>query len=263
MSTWMSRVGGIRNVTPGSQLLLSVSGNRVPTASMTSASPASRFAGGEPQKPIMPSSWGWPGGRTPVPIRLWTTGRPGELGEARDRRRGPPRPSAGQQDGSPGPRAARRRSPRRSRGSGPAAPRATRARPRHRGPRRGCPSGPTRARDPACPRAPVSHARARIARHLVRATDAPGALHERLVDRYLVGVAAEVELLVRAASLVVGRHVARRSRPAGSSRRPPSRRRSPRWSCPARRGGAGRPAGRLLGRARLPHARRPARGAPS
>ena len=54
----MSRVGGIRNVTPGSQLLLSVSGNRVPTARMTSASDASRLAVGEPQKPMIPRSWG-------------------------------------------------------------------------------------------------------------------------------------------------------------------------------------------------------------
>ena len=47
----MSRVGGIAKVTPGSQLLLSVSGKRVPTARMTSASAASRLAVGEPQKP--------------------------------------------------------------------------------------------------------------------------------------------------------------------------------------------------------------------
>ena len=54
----MRRVGGIVKVTPGSQLLLSVSGKRVPTARITSALDASRFAAGEPQKPIMPSSCG-------------------------------------------------------------------------------------------------------------------------------------------------------------------------------------------------------------
>ena len=54
----MSRVGGILNVTPGSQLLLSVSGNRVPTARITSASDASLLADGDPQNPIIPRSWG-------------------------------------------------------------------------------------------------------------------------------------------------------------------------------------------------------------
>ena len=43
--------------------------------------------------------------------------------------------------------------------------------------------------------------------HLVRAPNAPSSLDEWLVDRELIGVAALVELLVRAASLVVGRDV--------------------------------------------------------
>ena len=72
----MSRVGGMSKVTPGSQLLLSVSGNRVPTARITSASAASRLAAGDPQNPTIPTSCGWSGGSTPVPMSVCATGRP-------------------------------------------------------------------------------------------------------------------------------------------------------------------------------------------
>ena len=96
----MRRVGGIRKVTPGSQLLLSVSGKRVPTARMTSASDASRLAAGEPQKPIIPRSCGWSGGRTPVPISVWTTGSRSTPRVAGPRR--PPDASRRRPGGRPG-----------------------------------------------------------------------------------------------------------------------------------------------------------------
>ena len=50
--------------------------NLVPMARMTSASAASRFAAGEPQNPVMPTSCGWSGGNTPVPMSVCATGRP-------------------------------------------------------------------------------------------------------------------------------------------------------------------------------------------
>ena len=100
-------------------------------------------------------------------------------------------------------------------------------------------------------------------RHLVRPTDAPGALHERLVDRHLVRVAAEVELLVRAAPLVVRRDVPgdhdQRDRVEGRRR---DARRRVRHARPdmdeERRRDARSPA-----RTRPPRAPPPARGAPS
>ena len=46
------------------------------------------------------------------------------------------------------------------------------------------------------------------ARDLIRAAHAPRTLHERFVDRDLVGVSAEVELLVWASTLVIAGHVA-------------------------------------------------------
>ena len=45
-------------------------------------------------------------------------------------------------------------------------------------------------------------------RHLVGSTHPPAPLHEGLIDRDLVGVATEVELLVRPTALVIGGHVA-------------------------------------------------------
>ena len=185
-----------------------------------------------------------------------------ELGQTRDGRPSASRASAGQQDRSPGPAQLGR-----NRRGGLVA----QGRPRHG--RRGHHLGIEHlaedvhrhrhehgTRPPGerhVPR-PRQHAR-----NLVRATDAPGALHERLVDRYLVGVAAEVELLVWAASLVVRRHVPgdHHQRDRVERRRRDARRRV--RHARARRGRAGRPAGRSPWRARLPHARRPARGAPS
>ena len=163
MSTWISRVGGIRNVTPGSQLLLSVSGKRVPTASMTSASAASRLAAGEPQNPIIPRSCGWSGGRTPVPISVWTTGMPGALGELADLADGAPRAAAGQEEGRA--RAAQlggdglggRRRERRPLATGEAGTTAA-----SRGSREDVHRAPTRGPDPGRPASAVSQARARM-----------------------------------------------------------------------------------------------------
>ena len=184
------------------------------------------------------------------PSGVWTTGSPAQLGEpSRPRAR---RAACRRRPGGPGawPDAARRAIA----VGGRAAERrpldrATRARPSaSRGSAEDVHRHRHQDRTRAARRAPVSHARARIARDLVRATDAPRALHERLVDRHLVGVAAQVELLVRAASLVVRRHVAGDDQQRARSRTPPSRRPSSRSSCPARRGGAATP-GRPLARA--------------
>ena len=181
-------------------------------------------------------------------MRRVDDGDAGELGQPGHGRRGAPGAAAGEQDRAAGAGAARPRSSRRSRRSsaGRATGDAGTTSASRTSPRMSIGTdtrtGPGPARERRVPRP------GQDPRHLVRPTDAPGALHERLVDRDLVRVAAEVELLVRAAPLVVRRDVARRSRPAASSRRPPSRRPSPRSSCPARHGRAATP-GRPLARA--------------
>ena len=80
----------------------------------------------------------------------------------------------------------------------------------------GCPSGTDTRTGPGPPGERRVPRPRQDARHLVGAADAPGALHERLVDRHLVRVAAEVELLVGATPLVVGRHVARDATRSGT-----------------------------------------------
>ena len=207
MSSWISRVGGMLNVTPCSQLLLSVSGKRVPTARMTSASRARRFAGGEPQKPIMPSSCGWSGGSTPVPISVWATGSPASSARRRTaavaRRVPPPARSSGRC------RIAQLVSDRARRGLSEGGRLHRRSGDDLRieglgqdvhGQRDQNRAGPAGDRDVPRPR--------QDARHLVCPADPPGALDEGLVHRDLVRVATQVELLVRAATLEVGRDVA-------------------------------------------------------
>ena len=144
---------GSLNVTPGSQLLLSVSGKRVPTARITSASTGQPIRGRRPPEPdhaeeLRMVRWQDASSHQRVRHR-----RPDKLGEAADLGGGAAR-AATREDQRPlglAQLAQRSHAPLPARSSAARAARRGRLRPRR--PRRGCPSARTRAPGPAGRRA--------------------------------------------------------------------------------------------------------------